>query len=79
MTENSLDRERESKVRPASRLGRNRFLASENRHRPRPRLVPRLLFRRRRRRRRLFRRSAPLALIVLIAIVCVFGFIDPVP
>lgn len=78
MTED-FDRESESKARQQpSRLDGNRFLASEDRHRPRPRLIPRLLFRRR--RRRLFRRSsAPQALVALVAVVCVFGFIDPVP
>ena len=55
-----------------SRLDGDRFLASENRHRSRPRLVPRLLLRRRR-----FR--ATLLPFIVVAAVCVFGFIDPVP
>ena len=54
-----------------SRLDGNRFLASENRHRSRPRLVPRLLL-----RRRLFRTT--LLAFILVAVVCIFGFIDPV-
>lgn len=65
----NLDSKRERKQ--PSRLDRNRFFASKNRHRPGPRLVPQFLF-----RRRLFR-ATPLAL-VRVAVVCIFRFVDPI-
>lgn len=69
----NLDSKRERKQ--PSRLDRNRFFASKNRHRPGPRLVPRFLFRFLF-RRRLFR-ATPLAL-VRVAVVCIFRFVDPI-